>query len=172
MEWVSNPHTILYSLHWIMHTFWCCQDNVVGMATHYRLDGPGIESRRGGEFPNQTTLHDRGHRWLLCSSRYCLHCSTQSCINLELAGLRSTGRTASLVTIQQCGCEQVCRSIELVPPEGLQFTMWRHQASPTRSRVMLDVMTVHWKQIICHASYFWSNYECTLFCQVIPTLQF
>ena len=35
-----------------MYTFWCCQDSVVGIATRYRLDGPGIESQCGGEFPH------------------------------------------------------------------------------------------------------------------------
>jgi hypothetical protein len=30
----------------------CCEGSVVGMANGYVLDGPGIESRWGGDFPN------------------------------------------------------------------------------------------------------------------------
>ena len=78
-----------------------------------------------------------GHHWSLCSSRCCMHSGTQSCINVELVGLSSTERTASLVIIQHCGYE---RSVDLWVGSkvGLRVTTQRHQASPTRIHVLLD----------------------------------
>ena len=36
--------------------FLCCRDSVVGIATRYWLDGPGIESRWGRDFPHPSRL--------------------------------------------------------------------------------------------------------------------